>query len=73
MRFSNAIDFVVSLPHSLPQLLGVCAAKGDTHAIMPPACVSYCHLQVPPPPAMDPAQEELLHQLMEVGYGNIRQ
>jgi hypothetical protein len=24
--------------------------------------------QVPPPPAMDPTKEALLHQLMEVGY-----
>lgn len=27
--------------------------------------------QVPPPPAMDPAHEAALHQLMEVGYGNV--
>lgn len=52
----------------------LCVLHVDTkYAIMPPVCVSYVHLQVPPPPAMDPAQEELLHQLMEVGYGNIRQ
>jgi hypothetical protein len=32
-----------------------------------------CNMQVPPPPRMDPAQEELLHNLMEVGYGNMQQ
>jgi len=35
------------------------------------ALVLPTHPQVPPPPAMDPAHEAALHQLMEVGYGNV--
>ena len=46
----------------------ICSA--DT---IPAVCVCCPVLQVPPPPAMDPAHEEALHTLMEVGYGAILQ
>lgn len=67
--FFDGLATPAPFPKPLPSLLPLSQWSSTFTCCCPPRN----RPQVPPPPKMDPAHEETLHNLMEVGYGAMQQ